>query len=277
MLRSLKALEGFAIGATDGNFGKVKDFYFDDQAWVIRYLVVDTSAWLGGRKVLVSPYSIGQGGWDAAVLPATINREQIKNSPGIDTDKPVSRQYEKSYLGYYGYPYYWGGPGLWGGTYYPGTTDGGTGHGATSHGGASHDDGYESNGYQGHLRAPSADDGDPHLRSVNAVKGYHIAAQDGEVGHVQGYLVDDLTWSIRYLIVNTSNWWVGHEVLVSPEWIQQVSWGDSTVTVALDRDAIKTAPVYTPDALFDRNAELSVYRHYGRKAYWRDESALDAA
>jgi hypothetical protein len=263
MLRSVKSLEGVAIGATDGEIGKVKDFYFDDQAWVVRYLVVDTSAWLAGRKVLVSPYSLSRPGWDGTVLPATISKEQVKNSPGIDSDRPVSRQYEQSYLGYYGYPYYWGGPGLWGDSYYPGTAL--TGMNPESY-----------DGYQGYLKSPSADDGDPHLRSCNAVSGYHLAASDGEIGHVQGFLLDDLTWSIRYMIVNTSNWWVGHQVLVSPEWIEKVSWGDSSVAVSLDRQAIKSAPAYTEGMSFDRDTESGIYHHYGRKAYWRSERELGA-
>jgi hypothetical protein len=89
--------------------------------------------------------------------------------------------------------------------------------------------------------------------------------------------VDDLTWSIRYMIVNTSNWWVGHEVLVSPEWIQQVSWGDSSVAVSLDRQTIKSAPVYTEGMNFDREAEAGIYHHYGRKTYWHTPRERDAA
>jgi hypothetical protein len=256
-------LEGFAVGATDGMFGKVRNFYFDDQAWVIRYLVVDTSTWLGGRDVLISPYSLSQPNWAGSVLPATITKQQIKDSPNIDSDKPVSRQYERSYLGYYGYPYYWGGTGLWGGNYYPGSYLSGM-------------DGRDYEGYQGYLGAPTDDDGDPHLRSCNAVKGYHIKASDGEIGHVQGFLVDDLTWSIRYMIVNTSNWWMGHKVLVSPEWIENVSWAGSYVDISLDRKAVKDAPVYDEDAAFGREKELEIYNHYGRKAYWHDrrEAAL---
>jgi hypothetical protein len=126
-------------------------------------------------------------------------------------------------------------------------------------------------GYQGYLRAPSADGGDSHLRSCNAVTGYHIKALDRELGHVQGFLVDDFTWSIRYMIVNTSNWWVGHKVLVSPEWIQDVSWDGSCVNLSLDRQAIKDAPVYDEDAPFDADNELKIYSHYGRKTYWRDK------
>jgi hypothetical protein len=258
MLRSVKSLEGFAIGATDGTFGKLKDFYFDDQAWVIRYLVVDTSSWLGGREVLISPYSISQPDWTGNLLPAKITKEQIKNSPSIESNEPVSRQYEKRYLGYYGYPYYWGGSSLWGPNYYPHTNW--------------YSEDHLNHGYLGYLSTPSDDElGDPHLRSCNAVKGYHIHATDGEIGHVRGYLVDDLTWSIRYLIVNTSNWWVGHSVLISPEWIEQVSWAESSVKVSIDRQALKAAPAYDQAAIFDRNAESAIYNHYRRDKYWLTE------
>jgi hypothetical protein len=244
MLRSVNSLEGFAVGATDGSFGKVRNFYFDDQAWVVRYLVVDTGSWLGGRDVLISPYSLRQPDWAGRVLPVSATKQQIKDSPGVDTDKPVSRQYEKSYLGYYGYPYYWGGTGLWGSGFYPGAYLG-------------ERDARDYDGYQGYLGAPSEDDGDPHLRSCNEVKGYHVKASDGEIGHVQGFLVDDSTW------------WLGHEVLVSPEWIQQVSWADSFVAVSLDRRAIKAAPVYEEGEVVDRDDELGIYSHYGRRPYWK--------
>ena len=212
MLRSLKHLDDFTIGATDGAIGKVKDLYFDDEAWVIRYIVVNTSSWLGGREVLISPYAIGTPDSAEKILPVSVTKEQVKNSPGTDTEKPISRQYEKSYLGYYGYPYYWGGTGLWGGSAYPGTMLTGMGAG-------------EYPGYLGYLRSPSEDNAsqDPHLRSCEAVRGYHIHAKDGEIGHVDGFVVDDATWSIRYLIVNTSNWWMGHQVLISPEWLDSVS------------------------------------------------------
>ena len=260
MLRSAKSLEGFTIGATDGAIGHVKDFYFDDQAWTIRYIVVDTSAWLG-HEVLISPYGINKPDWSTKALPANVTKQQIKNSPGIDTDKPVSRQYERSYLGYYGYPYYWGGTGLWGEDGYPGNEL----------------SGMIASAYRGHLTSPSDDDGDPHLRSCEAVKGYHVHASDGDIGHIQGFIVDDHSWSIRYLIVHTSNWWGGHDVLVSPEWIQDISWAQSTVTTNLDRDAIKASPLYDDNAVLDRNAEIVIYNHYDRNGYWQEKRDLAAA
>ena len=101
MLRNSQDLEGCSIAATDGVIGEVKDLYFDDEAWVIRYLVVSTGTWLSNRKVLISPYSIGQRTWGGKSLPATLTKEQVKNSPDIDTDKPISRQYEMQYLKHY--------------------------------------------------------------------------------------------------------------------------------------------------------------------------------
>jgi hypothetical protein len=268
MLRSAKQLEGFAIGATDGPIGKVKDFYFDDEAWVIRYLVADTTKWLGGRDVLISLYSLGHVDWAGETLPVTVTKEQVRNSPGVDSDLPVSRQYERSYLGYYGYPYYWGGGGLWGPGFYPGSMPMSMGL-----------DPYDR--YQGYLRAPTSrdsdkEDNDPHLRSCNAVRGHHLVATDGEIGHVQGFLLDDATWSIRYLIVDTSNWWMGHQVLVSPEWIDSVNWPDSTVTVNLRREQVKDAPPYDASQPFDRDSEGALYRHYNRNGYWRDPPARAA-
>jgi uncharacterized protein YrrD len=259
MLRSLKTLESFTIGATDGAIGKVNDFYFDDQAWTIRYIVVDTGSWLGGREVLISPYGVGTPDWSAASLPVDVTKAQVKASPGIDSDKPISRQYERSYLGYYGYPYYWGGVGVWGASTYPGTPL----------------NGMVETGYRGYLTSPS-EDGDPHLRSCEAVKGYHVHASDGDIGHVQGFIIDDYTWSIRYLILNTSNWWVGHQVLVSPEWIEEISWGESKVITNLTRAAIMASPAYDGAAI-DRDAELSIYKHYDRDAYWQENRTRHAA
>jgi hypothetical protein len=164
MLRTMKSLQGFGIEATDGSIGKVTDCYFDDESWVVRYFVVDTSRWLGARDVLISPYSLTQPDWAGSMLPANISRQQVKDSPDIASDRPVSRQYEQGLLGYYGYPYYWGGGGLWGEGDYPAGYLGGV-----------DPDGYS--GYQGYLRGPSASDGDPHLHSCKEVTGYHLEAR----------------------------------------------------------------------------------------------------
>lgn len=254
MLRSVKDLEKCAIGATDGLLGKVQDFYFDDESWVVRYLVVATGEWLANRSVLISPYAIAEWDWEGTVVPLSITRDQVKRSPAIDTDRPVSRQHERDYYGYYGYPYYWDGPGLWGDGAVPGMMVRGVPY----------------KDLKSERDAERKANINPHLRSCNAVSRYYLHASDGELGHVQGYLIDQHSWAIRFLVVNTSNWWLGHEVLVAVEWIKSVSWLDSTVTTDLSRQAVKDSPTYDPSVAVTEAFEASLYRHYDRSAYGND-------
>lgn len=257
MLRKLTDLRGYAIQATDDFIGTVSDFYFDDEDWGVRYLVVDTGKWLSGRKVLISPLAIGPPDSMTRVLPVSLTKAQVEGSPDIDTRKPVSRQHEAEYFRYYGYPYYWGGAGLWGMGGYPGslTTQDRIKEDLKAH--ATH-------------ATPAADD--CHLRSSNAVIGYQIKATDGDIGHLEDLLVDDYTWAIRYLIVGTSNWWGGQHVLVAAAWIKDVSWPEATVSVELTRQSVKDAPPYNSSVEVDRPREQDLYEHYGRPAYWTVET-----
>jgi hypothetical protein len=268
MLLEIKDVMNCTIAAIDGDIGHVRDCYFDDEAWVIRYLVVETGTWLAHRRVLVSPMALGDPDWRIGKLPARLTRDQVLNSPGIDTDKPVSRQHEVEFHGYYGYPYYWGGDGYWGTGYYPGAMLTGTGVGGS---GADYLVAQAEQERRARERDQHGHD-DPHLRSGKEVAGYHIGALDGELGHVQGLLFDEQTWAIRYLVVNTSNWWLGHQVLVATQWIKAVSWPDRTVSVDLPRQAIREAPPYDPAFLPDHTQEGLIFRHYGRDGYWLDEA-----
>ena len=215
MLTNTTHLKNFAIRALDGELGTVDEFYFDDETWGIRYLTVNnTGGWLTGKTVLISPISIIRTDWQARQLDVSLTKKQVENSPDIDTHKPVSRQHEAIYLGYYGYNSYWGGPYIWGPSLAPGNL-------AVP---------YSTQATADRLHQQSADS---HLRSSNAVTGYHIDASDGEIGHVNGFVMDDEAWAIRYIEVATRNWWPGKKVLVSPTWIERVSWADSRVYVAL--------------------------------------------
>jgi hypothetical protein len=270
MLRDVKSMIAFTLAATDGGIGHVSDFYFDEEAWVVRYLVVATGTWLSDRKVLISPMAIGEPNWKFETFPARLTREQVRNSPDIDTDKSVSRQHELEYSNFYSYPYYWGGSGLWGAEYCPGamlTSVDYAGSGADSVAGKVENE-------RRPREATHGDHHDPHLHSCKAVTGYHISAVDGEIGHLQGLLVDEESWAIRYLIVNTSNWWLGHRVLVAPHWISDVSWRDRRISVDLRRHAIQGSPPYDPAHLPDRAQETLVHEHYGRHGYWQSETAL---
>ena len=271
MLRNMKDLEGYAIRATDGDIGHVKDVYFEDQRWVVRYLIVETGSWLSSRKVLISPFAIGRPDWPGKVLPVSITKEQVKNSPDIDTDKPVSRQHEMQYLGYYGYPYYWGGAGLWGNGLSPSMmlTNG-------SYGGRDAEENRaQPNRGRADLETGRDEDSDPHLRSCRAVMNYHIEASDGDIGHVENLLIDEETWAIRYMIVDTSNWWLGHQVLIAPQWIREVRWPDNTVAINMTRQTLKEAPPYDAAIPLSRDQEVGLYQHHGRAGYWAEEVKLE--
>jgi hypothetical protein len=266
MLRSMTDLEGCAIRATDGVIGHVKDIYFDDDAWIVRYLVVETGSWLSSRKVLISPIAIGDPDWTAGVLPVSIKKEQVRNSPDIDADRPVSRQYEERHSGHYGHPYYWVGAGFWGAGAIPSMM-------LTKSG---YDDGAaQETSARAHLLAGARDGADPHLRSCKAVMGYHIQATDGEIGHVQGLLIDEDTWAVRYVVADTGSWWLGHQVLIAPQWIEEMRWPDNTVAVALTQRALKDAPPYDSTVPLGRELELALHKHHGRVGYWEAEARLE--
>lgn len=267
MLRSLQELHSYTIGATDGDIGHVSDLYFDDQAWVVRYLVVQTGSWFTDRKVLISPFSAGEPDWAAKRLPVSISREQLKNSPDIDTDQPVSRQHETQYSDYYGYPYYWAGDGLWGdGNYLPALA--GTGVPGTARSRAID---AEVAAVYARAEASRLDDADPHLRSCKSVVGHQIQASDAELGSVQGMLVDEETWAIRYLVVDTGTWWQGHQVLIAPQWITNISWEHSSVTINLTQQAIQDSPRFDSSEAMNRQQESDLYRYYGLPNYWERE------
>jgi PRC-barrel domain len=258
MLINSKELNGFSVHAEDGELGTIEELYFDDDTWGVRYLIVQTGGWLGGRSVLVSPISVLNADWQARHLNVALTKKQVESSPNIETHRPISRQHESTYLGYYGYPDYWGGPLMWGPASYPG----------------------------GLLMADPATvasdtvskaSTDSHLRSSDAVTGYHIAAADGGIGHVDAFLVDDETWAIRYVEVATRDWWPGKKVLISPAWIERVSWMESDVRVGLTREAIQNAPEYLDAVPVSREYEYQLYLHYGRPPYWVRESAHKSA
>ena len=106
--------------------------------------------------------------------------------------------------------------------------------------------------------------------------GYHVHAKDGDIGHVADLLVDDQTWALRFMLVDTSNWWGGHRVLVAPQWIEAVSWSDAKVSVDLTRRAVKDAPPYDSAAQLDRQQELAIYEHYGHPGYWSGKATRGA-
>jgi sporulation protein YlmC with PRC-barrel domain len=249
MLRSLKDIHGYQVNATDGDIGTVSNFLFDDKDWTVRYLVVETGGFFDNHRVLISPISFGEPEWSAKRFPLALTMDKVKNSPGIDTDKPVSRQHECDFHGYYGYPYYWGYSGTWAMGAYPSML---------------------ANAKFNEPNTASQDPAlyDVHLRSAAELRGYHIQGSDDTIGHLEDLIIDDETWTVRYLVIDTSNWWFGKKVLVSPLWAGRISWEERNVHVDMSRQSIKESPQWIPNEAINRQYETNLYNYYGRPPYW---------
>jgi hypothetical protein len=248
MFRSLKNLERYAVSATDGDVGTVVNFLLDDERWVVRYLVVETGTFFNERRVLISPISFRRAEWSTHRFEVALTMDKIKKSPSIDTDKPVSRQHELDYHAYYGYPYYWGYSGIWPMGGYPSLP---------------------AAAQRNDIPAKEPDkSGDVHLRSAKEVRGYGIQGSDGAIGHVDDFIVDDESWEVRYLVVDTSNWWFGKKVLLAPHWANRVGWDERKVFIDLSRQAVKSGPEWNVAAAVNREYEVRLYDYYGRPVYW---------
>jgi uncharacterized protein YrrD len=259
MLRSADALQACQIKSSDGVLDKINDLYFDDDYWVVRYLVVDTSNWLIRRKALISPIALEIPDWLNNTIQTNLSQEQINNCPGIGVHRPVSRQQEIKYCAYYGYPIYWRGNGLWGEGLYP--------NGKLS-ANSERDTQPNANAVKAFAEAHKED---PHLRSWCHVKGFSLCAADGEIGQIHDFLLDEQTFAIRYVIVQTNDWWLGHQVLIAPQWFMNVQWSDSKVVIKHTREEVKSAPSYHSGDSFDRNREEDMHHHYGVSGYWHNE------
>jgi hypothetical protein len=248
MPRSINELKNYVLGAIDGEIGRCKDFLFDDAEWTIRYMVADTRKWLPGRKVLISPQSLDKPDWFRKRFPVNLSQQQIKESPPLEADEPVSRQYESRWTEYYGLPRYWLGPGGVGAIYSPMVPSA------------------EEQEAQLKNKIESAEG---QLRSAQEVIGYHIQATDGEIGHVEDFFADDQYWILHYLLVDTRNWLPGRKVLVSPKWASFINWSDRKVFIELTREKVKDSPQYTPSEPLKREYEDFLHKFYGFPPYWR--------
>ncbi len=249
MRRTVKSLTGFTIGATDGEIGKVTEFYFDDNSWTVRYLVVETGGWLSGRRVLIAPQAIIRTDLEEKVFHVALTKEQVESSPDIDTSKPVSRQEELALYSHYPWGSYWG-SGLWADNL--GTM------GMIMPIQASVEQAIEKKGEEGDNGATH----DPHLRSTYAVTGYNIKAADGTIGDVEDFIINDSTWKIDFLEVDTGNWFPGKKVVLSPTLIREIKWATAEVVVNATVEQVKDSPEYNAERL-DDEYETALQSHYG--------------
>ena len=251
MLEAISALKGFAIEATDGRMGTVVDFLFDDASWKVRWLVVDCGSWLKGRKVLIHPSAVSYVALEDEQFDVELTKAQVEASPELLEHQPVSRQMESRLYDYYG----WDPLGEEAPNLVP-----------------------SSGAMASPLSAPpwicaqgsdeppedaAAGEDDDHLQSIVEVMGYHIHAIDGEIGHVENFLFDDQDWSLRYFVVDTSNWWFGKRVLISPHAVKAIEWSDRQVQLDVSRQQVEASPPWDPLVAFDEIYAKRLHEHYG--------------
>lgn len=248
MLRSLQELLGYELMAQDGQIGKVHDFFFSDDSWTIRYLVVDTGPWIFGRKVLISPHALRQPVWASETFPVDLTREEVKASPDVDVAKPVSREYEEELLAHYNWPSYWS----------ISPTHAGQPFFTPPYMFTQTDDPEDENERQSHLR------------SAKELVDYRVFAADGEVGSMTDFILDDEHWQIRYMIVDASEKLdADKKVLVALEWIKNIKVESKEMLIDLTKDAIKYSPAFDPTLPVNRQYEEVLYDYHGRPKYWQ--------
>ncbi len=227
MQHSIKSLLGYKIGARDGEIGHVKDFYFEDTSWAIRYLVVETGNWFMEKKKLIAPQALLSPDWKNRIFPVDLSMEQVKNSPDIDTEKPVSRQQEIELYGHYAWQRY-GGSGFYAGA---------------------------SNAVMDQPLVvdekvvvldpnPEEKNCDLHLQSLHLISGYHIRATDGDIGHLADFTMNDMNWGIEYLVIETHNGIGGKKVLLKVEHIKEIRWEDSVVIVDINIGSVMSLMLF---------------------------------
>jgi uncharacterized protein YrrD len=245
MKRSLKSLIGYTMSATDGEIGKVKDIYFDDETWTIRYLILETGNWLSSRKVLISSQALLPTNRENEAFPINLTMKQIENSPDINTDLPVSRQQEIQLYEYYPWTEYWVG-----------------GMGTTGMSMPMRESVGEEISEKAH-EAVLKLHGDHHLRSAEKLIDYKIEAKDGDIGDIEDFIIDDVTWKMIFLVVDTGDWFPGKKVLLSPKWIKEINWDVSRIVVNLTEHKVSNSPEYDPHQLINEVYEESFYDYYG--------------
>ena len=251
MLRHASEINGDAIHASDGLVGTVSDFLFEDATWLVRWLVVDIGLWLPGRQILLPPSALAHVNHIGHQFNVRLTKQQIKDCPDVETDLPVSRVMETSIYDYYGWSPYWGNGSYMGVADYGGYLGGPIGAVPPP----------ELMQRERQIDDERRSKSDPTLRSAEEVMGYYIHARDGEIGHVEDFLVEDDDWSIRYLVIDTKNWWPGNKVLISPLSVRTIRWSDRLVNLDVDRESVKSSSPYDPSATVDPIYQKTIHQY----------------
>ncbi len=231
MFHSINNLKGEWVQSINGDFGHIKEFLFDDERWSIKYLVVDTGHLLPGKKVLISPEAFDVQDWKLGKFSVKLSKEQILQCPDIDEHPPVKRSMEKEFNEYYGNKIYW--------------ADGSVVLKAFE---------VEPKPIDYHC--------EDHLRSTNEVSGYKVHAEDGDIGHVEDFILDDSAWNVRYVLIHTGHLFTNKKVLFSPTWISRFSCHERKIDMSLLRNDIMHSPAFSGVDKVEPEYEKNLYDHY---------------
>lgn len=251
MYSRVSDLRNLTIHSLDGDIGRCRDFLFDDAHWTVRYLELNTSRWLLGRRVLVSPAAVGIPDFDDKRLSVELTKEAIESAPGLEKDQPVSRQYEAEFSRHYGQMYYWWGLGLWGTGSVPGDIRVPDEVALSAQ--QNEDEAYPVNSIEKNN----------HLRSAEEVIGYTTHATDGALGEVDDFIVDTTTWGISFAVLNTRRWLPGRKVMLPVAWVSGISWAERTFQVDVTRAALESAPALEEPLTIE--SIKAFYSHFGRE------------
>jgi hypothetical protein len=254
MLRALLEIRRYQLRAIDKDLGTVEDFYFDDRLWKVRYVVVDTGHWLPGRQVLIGQEALERPDWEDQVLSVALTSNEVEDSPGIESDLPFSLQKERELRLFFKWREYWNDdifiqPAEFRPMGAPGAKA-------------------VNPSVQEHAKGSTGLEGNPHLRSANEVRNYAIRSKNGDIGHVEDFMVTEDISDIRYLVVDTGNWLPGKKCLVSPRWIEAIDWGQQLVDVGMTREMIEGSPEYDPGIPISREYEARLYDYYRKPYDW---------
>lgn len=245
MLKLASAFKGYAIKAIDGEIGAIADFLVDDRTWAARWLVVDTGKWLTTRKVLLHPSVIGKVDHELRELPVALTMAQVQGSPELAEHEPVSMQMERHLYDYYGWE--------------PMSPEGAFGVNPIAS---------KYSAPPLFMFTPQAEIGaqpndcDPHLRSLDAVAGYHLVGSDGAIGKVVDLMIDDASWGVPYLVVDAGSWWSDKHVLLSRHAVKEISWEDREIRADVSRHQVKASPPWGALGDVDPDYEKDLHNHY---------------
>lgn len=244
-------LKSCNIRTADGEeLGTVKDFYFDEKFWAIRYFVVDTMKWLPGKKVVLSPITVDSINLNKEFIDLTESAEKVKNAPIKNEHTQISKHNEEELANYYGWPNYWTGVGPWGGFSTPSELT------------VAHREEKLQRGVQ-------ADGDDLHqLRSVNDVKGeltgFNVEGTDEKIGNVSDFVIDQKTWQIKYFVVDTSKILAGDLVLLAKDWITEINWHDKKFFVNVTKELAEKAANFDSSTEITSEYEDNLYSNFGK-------------